>query len=553
MSASNKKKLRKENAATFLTEKQQKEQAEAKKLKIISVTFIVVMLAVALTAASILAIRAVNNTGIIDRNTIAAVAGEHQLDSVQMNYYLTDYVRTMYQQWQSSYGQSVSLYTSLMGLNINRPLDKQVYDEKTGQTWADYFLSQALEKAKSDYALYDKAMAENFKLSEDEQSALDYNIEQLDFYAMYAGYSNTDKYLRATYGYGSTVESYKQYNNVIAIANAYYAKYSQDLSYDDAAIREYEKDIYNNYTSLTYASYYVSSNDYIKGGTTDANGNKTYSAAEKEAAIKAAEEVAKKLAENKTVEDLDKAIAALEINKDKKNVATTKSDAILYTSVPKALQSWLIDEKRVDGEITMLVNEITTTDENDKETKTIGGYYVVVFQGRNENLRPLANVRHLLIMFKGGTTGADGHKVYTDAEKNTAKLEAERLLKVWKEGTATEETFIAMVKAYSDDGSAETGGLFEDIHPNSNFVPSFLDWSIDETRKSGDVEIIESEYGYHIMYYVSDDALTYRDYMITEDLRARDLEAWYKEICDAATITLGNTRRLNMDMIISTL
>ena len=85
MSASNKKKLRKENAAAELTAKQQKQQAEAKKLKTISVTFVVLMLVVALTAASILVVRAVNNTGIIDRNTIAAVTGKHELNSVQMS------------------------------------------------------------------------------------------------------------------------------------------------------------------------------------------------------------------------------------------------------------------------------------------------------------------------------------------------------------------------------------------------------------------------------------------------------------------------------------
>ena len=143
MSASNKKKLRKENAAALLTEKQQKQQAEAKKLKTISVTFVAIMLVIALAAASILVVRTVNNSGIIDRNTIAAVTGEHEpnsheLNSVQINYYFNDYVRGLYQQWKSSYGQSVSLYTMMMGLDLNKPLDRQVYDEKTGETWADY-------------------------------------------------------------------------------------------------------------------------------------------------------------------------------------------------------------------------------------------------------------------------------------------------------------------------------------------------------------------------------------------------------------------------------
>ena len=552
MSASNKKKLRKENAAALLSEKQQRQQAEARKLKTISVTFVAIMLVIALSAASILVIRTVNNTGIIDRNTIAAITGEHELNSIQINYYFNDYVRSLYQQWQSSYGQSLSLYTMMMGLDINKPLDRQEYDEETGETWADYLLSQALEKAKSDYVLYDKAMAEGFQLSQEEEETLAYNITQLDYYALYAGYSSPDKYLRATYGYGSDVESYKEYNRVIAIADAYYTKYNDSLTYNDDAIREYEKDKYNNYTSFNFASYYVSSSDYLTGGTGEGS-NKVYSDAEKQAAIQAAEDIAKKLIENTNIDDLDKAIAALEINKDKTNVSTTKNEKLMFTSVPTALQSWLTDENRTENEIGMVANEITSTDADGKETKTIGGYYVVVYQGCDKNLRPLANVRHLLVAFKGGTTGADGKKVYTDAEKNTAKAEAERLLKVWREGAATEETLIAMIKEYSDDGSASTGGLYENINAGTNFVEPFLNWCIDETRKTGDVDLVETEYGYHIMYYVGDGEQTYRDYMISEDIRAEDMEKWYNGICENAKITLQKTNRLNTDLIISTM
>ena len=50
MSASNKKKLRKEQNAAVLTEKQRTQQKEAKKLKAYSTVFLIVMLAVVITA-----------------------------------------------------------------------------------------------------------------------------------------------------------------------------------------------------------------------------------------------------------------------------------------------------------------------------------------------------------------------------------------------------------------------------------------------------------------------------------------------------------------------
>lgn len=553
MSASDKKKLRKELAAAQLTERQLKELAEAKKTKRLSIAFVVIMLAVALTAASILGVRAVNNSGIIDKNTIAAVTGEHKLSSVQMNYYLGDVIRNQYNQWSSMYGESLSMYMMMSGLNVNQPLNEQVINQETGETWADSFLSQAMDKALSDYALYDKAMAEGFKLTEEEESSLKVNIEQMKLYAMYYGYKNPNKYLQAIYGYGSNVESYDEYARISYIASAYYNKNRDALKYDDAAIRAEDNKDLNKYSSFSYASYYLSSSTFLTGGTKDDKGNTTYSDAEKEAALKKAEEAAKSLLTAKDIIELDTAIKALEINKDNKNAASTVNTLVMYSDIPASMQSWIADKARENGNITMIPNESTTKDADGKETKTVNGYYVVLFQGKDENLRKLANVRHLLVQFEGGTTASDGTKTYSDAEKAKAKAEAEKLLQEWKDGAATEESFIELVKKHSDDGSKEEGGLFEDIHRESNYVDSFRNWSVDSARKSGDTAVIVSEYGYHVMFYVGDDELTYRDYMISEDLRATDIEKWHSDILKTVTIKAENTKRLNTDIIMANL
>ena len=550
MSASDKKRLRKEQAAAQLTERQLKEQAEAKKMKRLSVTFVVIMLAIALTTAGILGIRAVNNSGIIDKNTIAAVVGEHELNSIQMNYYLNDVIRNQYNQWTSMYGDSTSMYLMMMGLDASKPLNEQVTNQETGETWADSFLQQALAKAKSDYALYDKAMAEGFKLTEEEESSLKLGTEQMKLYATYYGYKNPDKYLRAIYGYGSTVESYEEYSRISYIASAYYTKNRDALTYDDAAIRAEDNKDLNKYTSFTYASYYLSSSTFLTGGTKDDKGNTTYSDAEKEAALKKAEEIANSLLTAKDVVELDTAIKALEINKDNKNAASTKNDLVMYSDIPASMQSWIADKARENGNITVIPNESTSTDAEGKETKTVNGYYVVLFQSRNENLRHLANVRHLLVKFEGGKADANGNMTYTDAEKATAKAEAEKLLQEWKDGAATEESFIELVKKHSDDGSKEEGGLFEGIHRESNYVDTFRTWSVDADRKKGDTAVIVSEYGYHVMYYVGDGEMTYRDYMISEDLRQADIEKWHEGVLKEVAINPVNTKRLNLDAIL---
>lgn len=117
----------------------------------------------------------------------------------------------------------------------------------------------------------------------------------------------------------------------------------------------------------------------------------------------------------------------------------------------------------------------------------------------------VSSVRHILISPEGGTLNEDTNETtYSEKEWNTAKKKAEKLLKQWKNGKATEESFAALVKDNTDDtGSAETGGLYENITPVSSYVPEFLAWAIDMSRKTGDTGIVKTEYGYHIMYFVS--------------------------------------------------
>jgi hypothetical protein len=51
------------------------------------------------------------------------------------------------------------------------------------------------------------------------------------------------------------------------------------------------------------------------------------------------------------------------------------------------------------------------------------------------------------------------------------------------------------------------------------------------------------------MYYVGDGDMTYRDYMISEDLRAADIEAWHEAALKDVTAKIENTKRLNLDAI----
>ncbi len=541
MSASSKKKLRKEQQAAQLTEKQLKQQSEDKKLKVYSVTFIVIILVIALAALAIVGVTTVRRHGLIEKSTVAATIDGKNFSAVEMNYYFVDAVSNTYNQWQSTYGENTSSYTAAMGLNLAAPLDEQVYNEQTGETWADYFFGLALNQARSDYAMSKQAAAVGFTLSEEDQAALESTLSQVDLYASVYGYNGTDGFLRATYGNGADQKSYREYCERSALASTYYNDYYNSLTYDDGAIRAKDAENPKQYNAYSYAYYYVSYAQYLEGGTEAEDGTITYTEQELNAARAKAKEVAQHLAEFDSVEALDAAIAALPINAANENTSTLKVVDGMYSGISATAKDWISDESRKENDVTYLEYASTTTDEDGNETSSVNGYYVVIFQGVNENLRKLANVRHLLVNYESAT----GETTYTDEEKAAAYAEAEQILNEWKAGDATEESFAALVTEKTDDtGSAETGGLYMDITPQQGiYVENFTNWSVDPDRKSGDVEIIETEYGCHIMYYVGDSDITYRDYMIATDLRNADTEAWYNDLFESVSATKGSLKR----------
>ena len=120
----------------------------------------------------------------------------------------------------------------------------------------------------------------------------------------------------------------------------------------------------------------------------------------------------------------------------------------------------------------------------------------------------VADVRHILIMPKGGTVDeTTGATTYSEAEWAECLAKAEEVLNEWKSGEATEATFAELANKYSEDGGSNTnGGLYEGISPSTNFVEEFLMWTINMTRKPGDYEIIKTQFGYHIMYWSAGEA-----------------------------------------------
>ena len=547
MSASSKKKLRKELNAAAMTEKQLQEQKESRKLRLYTTGFAIAIAAMIL----VVVVSRIFGTGIIPRSTTALTVGESKVSAAELNHYYIDSVNNFLTQ--------AGDYVSLFGLDTTKALDEQFYNEAEEQTWADYFLDQAAASAKNMYAVYNAAKAEGFTMSQESKDSIEAAVENMKLYGTMYGFSSADAYIAAMYGEGCNEKTFRQYAEVQMVAQEYAAAKNESLTYDDAAIRAKEAENFNAYSAFTYNYCYMATSKFNEGGTKDENGNVTYSDAEKEAGRAAAEAAANTLAAATTIEELDAAYAALPFNAEVENAKSTRQSGIQYANVTTAIREWITSDDRKAGDITVIPSESTTHSHGDDEectgendTTVVNGYYVVRFESKDDNLQNLVNVRHILVSYEGGTTDeATGTTVYSDKEKLTARTAAEEILAAFEGGEKTEEAFAALAtEKTTDTGSKENGGLYENVYPGQ-MVTAFNDWCFDASRKSGDTAIVETEYGCHVMYFVGNTDTTYRDFMIESTLRSEDLTAWETGLIEAAEMELLNTKYVKTDLVLS--
>ena len=98
-------------------------------------------------------------------------------------------------------------------------------------------------------------------------------------------------------------------------------------------------------------------------------------------------------------------------------------------------------------------------------------------------------------------------------------------------GEHTADAFGALAKEYSSDSNASDGGLYTRVY-KGEMVDSFEDWCFDPSRKSGDTGIVETTYGYHVMYFQGTD-IPYWQVRCINNLYTE----WQNNIFDSAKVS----------------
>lgn len=553
MSASSKKKLRKEQNAAALTEKQLQQQKEAKKLKGQTITFVVIVALVLALGLGSLAVTAYKNSGIIERNTTALTIGEHKLSAAELSYFYFDTITSQYNEWYNTYGENTAAYLALIeGLDVNKPLDEQIYDKNTQVTFAQFFVDSAIQRAINAYTMYDLAVADGNINKEYIDFVVDATIAEMVSSSKSEGYSNLTRFLKANYGNGASEKSFRKYVEVQNVADVFNQETYESLTYTAEDLDTYNNEHIGEFYSYTYASLYVSVNDHLICDADENDSGHEHTQKERDLALLEAEKTVSALenANISTVEEFNAFIKTLDVYKDMDNAFCTENKDVLYSNIQvEEIAKWLADSSRKPGDFKVFPKTNETTNEQGQTVSVPYGFDAILYQGQNKNDTKLVNVRHILKQFTNPTTDPEGNTVYTDAEQR--KEEITKLMNDWVNGGKGEEAFGTLASSNTDDtGSLFNGGLYENIYPGQ-MVSAFNDWCFDEARQPGDYEIIETEYGYHLMYFSGHSDVTFRDFMIENTLRNQDYKEWQQEQIDNAKYTVNDTSKLKTNIIIN--
>lgn len=536
MSSSTKKKLRQEQVSAQKTKQQKTSKKESDKMKLYTGIFFVV-LALMLV---VVVIALIDNSGIVERNTTAVKVGEEPVSAAEMNMYYIEAINEFY--------NANGSYLSMYGLDPYTALDQQRSSDGES-SWADYFIDVAKEDIRNNYAIYNAAVEAGYQLSESDQANIAELLADLDETADSNGFSSTNKYLESIYGTGANTETYKHVMEVMTIASAYYADYQDSLTYSADLLASTDAESPLSYNHYNYDTYVMYASSYLEGGTETEDGDIEYSDAENAAALAAAEVDAKALTEStyESSEAFFEAVYALPIHQDEDNQPSVLSiDNKSGTEVTALVRDWVTDPERQPGDMTYVERTVGTGDEAE-----VAGYNVVYFKGVTDNKFPLVNVRHILVSFENGTIDqTTGETKYSTVEIAKAKDAAQAIYDEWLSGEATEESFAALANEHSTDpGSNTVGGMYEDVFPGE-MVDAFNDWCFDESRQPGDHALVETDYGYHVMYFSGYSDTSYRDYLITQKLATEDMNEWNASIIELNPITDVNLSRVNKDLIL---
>ncbi len=544
----------------------------------------VIAIVLALAIVAMIGKFAVEQSGIVEKSTVIMTVGDVEVTQPEYAFYYTslfsNYFNYSYQ-YDYYYGTGYGAY--YIGYDWATSPDVQEYTgtiedfpEDETPMWTDYFdyaTQQNIQLVKASIAY---AEENGIELTDEDIATIEETMTSISDSAESSNYS-VAAYLRTYYGTGVTeelaetivTEQILTERVSTVVSEDYAAAYTEDEIQD-----EYDADP-TVYGEVSFRAYTIYAETETITETDEDTGEETETTSLVDGAMDAALEIAEQLVEDATSEATFKTAVSL-IEQDLEN-----EDYELYISDDSytLTQDSTYDDasylEYYEEEFSAWIGDTATEAGDTFIAETADSHYTVYYMV--DPIHTAADaytyaVRHILVSFidsesDGSDQGytdidlesyANGATIYLDVTMETAQeqeslYDAQEILVAYLSGDQTAESFGELALEYTADSNGEDGGLYEDV-AEGDMVEEFESWALTEGREEGDVGIVESDYGYHIMYFVSSDATTWQD-TIAASLATSDLTIFSEELVDDDSVVIegfnDSARTSVEDMVIS--
>ncbi len=448
--------------------------------------------------------------------------------------------------YESNYGEGTGKMLTGYDMNLSPAAQTTKDDDGNEISWDEQFLNQAIEYMAKVKRYYNAAVESGIEMTEKAQKEIDTALDSL---SQNRGNYSVSGILTLYFGKGVTEKLYRQVLTEQQMVALYQEAKQDELKGNyskDAVTAEYNKDK-TAHDVVSFRWYTIDIKSKAEKTSTVGEDESVVTtstfAEEKEAVafiekIKSTKNYNEDTFKQAVLDRTDKESAEYETySQDNATLIQKISKEKIKANVSEDAAKWLYETDANGNYIRQPgdMNYYVSTDE-----KSVYIFYATGVPFQDETVP--ASVRHILVQFPETTTAkkeaASGEDVTGEADAKTSdkvkaecKSEAESILadynKYIKEnasGKADEEYFGELASKLTDDkGSASAGGLIENLANDGQYVPAFEDWVFsegdfkDEKRVAGSTGIIETEYGYHVMYYVG----------------ANENPVWYDTILDS--------------------
>jgi len=406
-----------------------------------------------------------------------------------------------------------------------RLFSTQVYDQTTGETWADLISEIALGRMVSLTSLYNAAQASGFTLSDEQIDDIEEDIRMVGMEADMYGFPSMETFLRQMYGNSINLRVYRNILEFTSIASFYSLQVRDSFQYTTQELNGYYAENADDLDVINYRTFTIYANFTDDAEYDDEDEYEAATAL----AIADAYATAAAIAETIGSED-DFIAAAMELEME----YYPEPDSSLRMSQGGGLDDdtgpWLLETTRISGDVTAI--------------ETGQGAVLVYFISRDNNDYRTVGMRQLLILresidpedYPDGEYDQDYLEAFEQAD-TIAWERADIVNALFIAGGKTEAVLIDLIEEHSDDTTE--GGLYTKIskypYQGADFssmkvVQELEDWLFDENRVVGDSELIyTSDYGYHLIYFTGFGE-RFSELMADDILRTADHDAWVESL-----------------------